>query len=93
MTDRAALRAIVSGRVQGVMFRAFVTRRAAALDVTGYTRNLADGTVEVVAEGRRQDLEALVEKLRQGPPYAVVEKVATVWSDYTGKHASFVVRY
>jgi len=93
MADQAALWAVVSGRVQGVMFRAFVTRHAAALGLAGFTRNLPDGTVEVVAEGSRQDLEALVEKLKQGPPHAVVEKVATGWSDYTGKHAGFVVRY
>ncbi len=93
MADRAALRAVVSGRVQGVMFRAFVTRHAAALSVTGYTRNLPDGTVEVVAEGSRQDLGTLVEKLKQGPPHAFVEKVDTVWSDYTGRYLGFDIRY
>jgi len=93
MADQAALRAIVSGLVQGVMFRAFVSRHASVLGISGFTRNLPDGTVEVIAEGNRRDLETLVEKLKQGPPHAIVENVAVVWSDYTGKHAGFTIRY
>ncbi|HZP26353.1 MAG TPA: acylphosphatase, partial [Dehalococcoidia bacterium] len=52
----AAVRAIVSGRVQGVGFRDFVARRAGFLRLDGYARNLPDGGVEVYAEGLRSDL-------------------------------------
>ncbi len=93
MADRAALRAIISGRVQGVMYRAFAARRATELGLTGYVRNLPDGTVEVVGEGPRQELTALLETLKRGPPFGVVEKVDTAWSDYTGRYADFQIRY
>ncbi len=93
MGDRAALRSVVSGRVQGVMFRAFAVRQANSLGLSGFTRNLPDGTVEVVAEGERAQLESLVDRLKEGPPFAIVEKVETAWSAPTGKYAGFDIRY
>ena len=93
MTDLASLQAIIYGRVHGVFFRDFVSRQAARIGLTGYVRNLLDGTVEVLAEGERKQLEELVGYLKVGPPAARVEKVATNWSEYTGKYFSFNVRY
>jgi len=91
----AALRlhATVSGRVQGVFFRAFVERQAAVLGLAGYVRNLPDGGVEVVAEGERLNLEKLLEYLRVGPPRARVERVDTHWQAYSGAFKNFRVRY
>lgn len=66
---------IVSGRVQGVFFRASTARKAAELGVTGSARNLPDGTVEVLACGSEAAVAALCEWLRQGPPAARVEAV------------------
>ncbi len=57
-TNIPRLHAIVEGHVHGVGFRAFVIRRASSLGVTGWVRNRWDGTVEVVAEGERPDLES-----------------------------------
>ena len=93
MTDLASLQAIIYGRVHGVFFRDFVSRQAARIGLTGYVRNLLDGTVEVLAEGERKQLEELVGYLKVGPPAARVEKVVTNWSEYTGKYSSFNVRY
>ncbi len=93
MTDLASLQAIVYGRVHGVFFRDFVSRQARQIGLTGYVHNLPDGTVEVLAEGERKQLEELVGYLRVGPPAARVEKVATNWSEYTGKYSGFSVRY
>jgi acylphosphatase len=93
MTDMASLRAKVSGRVQGVFFRAFVKSHALELHLSGYVRNLPDGTVEAVAEGERQRLEKLVEYLGKGPPPARVAKVQTEWSDYRGIFKDFRVMY
>ena len=75
--ESRALRFVVRGRVQGVGFRAFVLRHAHALGVEGYTRNLADGSVEVVAVGGATALAALAERLHQGPLAARVETVET----------------
>lgn len=69
---RVARRAFVSGRVQGVNFRAATARQAAALGVVGHARNLRDGRVEVVAVGAPAAIEALVAWLHEGPPTAQV---------------------
>jgi acylphosphatase len=89
---KAALRAIVRGRVQGVGFRDFVWRRARFLGLVGYVRNLPDGrSVEVVAEGQRDDLEQLLEFLRSGPPAARVEQVDVEWGEATDRFQRFVI--
>ncbi|MFQ6122067.1 MAG: acylphosphatase [Dehalococcoidales bacterium] len=93
MTDLASVQATVHGYVQGVFFRAFVVRRATELGVTGYVCNTPEGTVEVVAEGERKQLEKLISYLKVGPPGARVEKVATNWSEYTGSYSRFSIRY
>ncbi len=70
-----AYRYLVHGRVQGVGYRYFVLRQAEALGLAGFARNLADGSVEVVAEGSEQALAALESKLREGPSFSEVSDV------------------
>lgn len=66
----------VRGRVQGVGFRWFVRERARALGLSGWVRNVADGSVEVLAVGSLGELATLRRMLEQGPPAARVEHVA-----------------
>jgi len=66
---------VVSGTVQGVGFRYWTARKADDLDLTGYARNLFDGTVEVEAEGPAPAVDALMTFLRTGPPSATVADV------------------
>jgi acylphosphatase len=68
-------RFLVSGRVQGVCFRASTREQALALGLDGMARNLADGRVEVIACGDRQAIDALEHWLHRGPPAAQVEQV------------------
>ena len=70
-----AYRYLVHGRVQGVGYRYFVWRQAEALGVTGFARNRADGSVEVVAEGSEQALADLEARLREGPSFSEVSQV------------------
>ena len=78
--DRARLHALVRGRVQGVNFRSFTARHARRLGLSGTARNLADGrSVEVDAEGGRPALEELLARLREGPPFARVERIDLEW--------------
>jgi acylphosphatase len=94
MTDLASVQAIVYGRVQGVYFRDFTSRHAAELGLTGYVRNSPDGkAVEVQVEGERNQLERLIDYLKDGPPGAIVERVETNWSEYTGSYSNFSIRY
>jgi acylphosphatase len=71
-----AVRVIISGRVQGVGFRAYVERQAIELSLDGWVRNLRDGTVEAVLAGRSAEVHAIVDLLHQGPPSAHVAAVA-----------------
>ena len=68
-------RARVFGRVQGVFFRAWTQEQAEALGVSGWVRNRRDGSVELLASGRAEAVEALIDKVRRGPPAAQVERV------------------
>lgn len=71
----SAARFIVSGRVQGVFYRASTRERAMALGLCGYAKNRADGSVEVLAIGSASSIEALERWLWQGPSAAHVEQV------------------
>ena len=94
MADLASVQATVHGRVQGVFFRAFVSRQAIRLCLTGYVSNLPDReAVEVQAEGERKQLEELISYLKVGPPGARVERVEAIWSEYSGNYSSFSIRY
>jgi acylphosphatase len=87
------LQARVEGRVQGVGFRHHTLRRARELALTGYVRNRWDGTVQVVAEGRRSQVEELLSFLRAGPRSAFVTAVDAEWSEPGGDFDRFEVRF
>jgi len=94
MADLASVRVVVYGYVQGVFFRAFASRQATKLGLSGYVRNLPTReAVEVQAEGERKQLEKLIDYLKMGPPTAKVGKVVTAWSKYSGSYSSFSIRY
>ena len=94
MTQQTALHAIVVGRVQGVYFRAFVENHATELGLIGYVRNLPSGReVEVMAEGDRDQLEKLLDYLKEGPARARVEKVVSQWQERSGKYSEFKIDY
>ena len=78
MSDFVARRCYVSGRVQGVFFRAATLQRAFELGVTGYAKNLADGRVEVLACGEQGAVVQLCDWLWQGPPSAKVTRIEAV---------------
>ena len=87
------LEAIVSGRVQLVMYRDFATRKARSLGLVGEVENLADGTVRVAAEGPRAKLEAYERKLWKGSLLAKVEKVEAAYLPATGEYKYFDITY
>ncbi len=83
------LHAVIRGDVQGVGFRYFVLRKAQQLGLRGWVRNNDDGTVELVAEGARQDLEQLKRAVGEGPRMARVDRVDTRWQNATGNLDGF----
>ncbi len=77
--DFLELYAKVYGRVQGVGYRYFVKNNALDLNLTGYTRNLIDGSVEVLAQGREDNLQKLIQFLKKGPFLAKVERLELIF--------------
>jgi len=87
------LEAVVSGRVQLVMYRDFAARNARGLGLLGEVKNLADGTVRVVAEGPRATLETFAERLKRGSVLSRVDRVALAYKPATGDYQSFSITY
>ena len=86
---KVARRFIVSGEVQGVGFRFFAQRVAARHQVTGYVRNLADGTVEAHAEGTPEAVEGFRHDISVGPGHARVSQVEEIAAEPTGLYPTF----
>jgi acylphosphatase len=87
------LHATVRGMVQGVGFRYFVIDKALSLGLRGYTRNVSDGSVEVLAQGPRPALEKLLALLRRGPAAADVSEVEVDWRAPTTHVSGFHLRW
>lgn len=87
------LEATVRGRVQGVGFRHFTRRTAQSLGLVGFVRNDPSGTVTVIAEGSRENLDDLARALYDGPRSAVVEHVETAWTSPRDDFSDFSVAY
>ncbi len=83
----------VSGRVQGVFFRAHTQKQAVRLGLTGWVKNLADEGVEILAEGERAKIESFINAVKQGPPLAHVEKAEVIWLDYRGDLNEFKITW
>ena len=81
----------ITGRVQGVCYRAHASDQAQALGLSGWVRNRLDGSVELVAEGDEPALRALVDWCHDGSPWAAVDGVKQEWADATGEHTGFQV--
>tara|TARA_Y100000294_G_scaffold81843_1_gene76862 strand:+ start:359 stop:631 length:273 start_codon:yes stop_codon:yes gene_type:complete len=75
----SAVHIIVHGFVQGVFFRASTQSQATEHSLTGWVRNLPDGTVEIHAEGEKESLDRFIEWCRQGPPSANVQRLDLDW--------------
>ncbi|WP_135662299.1 acylphosphatase [Halorhabdus rudnickae] len=84
MSERTHAHVHVTGRVQGVFFRATTRERAAEHDVDGWVKNLADGRVEAVFEGAEESVEAMIEFCHEGSPQARVEDVEVEYQEPTG---------
>ncbi|HET6370099.1 MAG TPA: acylphosphatase [Nitrospiria bacterium] len=92
MSDLRGAHIFVSGKVQGVGYRAFTERAARGLGLSGYSRNLPDGRVEVKVEGEREKIDRLVERLRQGPSAGRVDHLDVIPLPYSGEYSGFGVR-
>ena len=84
---------LISGKVQGVGFRNFTQMNAKQLGINGYAKNLPNGKVEVIAEGDKSQLDALIVLLKKGPRFARVDSLDVDERPFTGEYKTFGIRY
>jgi len=89
MTMNARL--IITGNVQGVGFRAFVRNRAIKNNVTGWVKNLDDGSVEALLSGSQENLNKLIEITRIGTPWSKVSNVVVTYNEDQKEHSLFEI--
>jgi len=82
----------ISGKVQGVGFRAFIRREAAVLNLKGWAKNLVDGRVEVVLQGEKNKVAQMIEKLKEGPSFARVDNLR-VNQEEVGDYSDFKIKF
>ncbi len=87
------IHAFIAGYVQGVNFRYYTSVHARKLHLKGFVRNLVDGRVEVLAQGKKENLERMVEWLNHGPASANVEYVNLSWGKARKKYKRFSIKY
>lgn len=85
------LHIIVKGRVQGVGFRYFILNKSKQIQITGFIRNLADGSVEIVAEGSDQALDKTLCDVKKGPSMSHVTECYSQFSDATNEFFTFTL--
>lgn len=91
--DTTRWKMVISGKVQGVYYRASTEKEANRLGVSGYARNLPDGRVEVVAEGSPDALRQLHQWCQDGPPEARVRGIQVEEQPASGEFSAFGVKY
>ena len=91
MAERRAVRVRISGHVQGVYFRAWARGEAERLGLDGWVRNEADGSVAALLAGPRANVDAMIARLHQGPPAAVVSGVIVEEADPADVAAGFSI--
>jgi len=84
---------IVSGKVQGLGYRAWVVRIGNLEGLTGWVKNLDDGSVEIVSEGEKNDLQVFTDRLWDGPGGSKVEDVNIEWQEATDEFVEFEIIY
>ena len=89
MTMNARL--IITGNVQGVGFRAFVRNRAIKNNITGWVKNLDDGSVEALLSGSQENLDKLIEITRRGTPWSKVSDVVVTYSEDREEYSLFEI--
>ncbi len=93
MAELARAQVLISGRVQGVFYRAYTRDQAQGRGLKGWVRNLPDGRVAAVFEGKRAIIEDMLNWCRKGPPYAAVDDLLVDWQPYQGDLDDFRIVY
>ena len=87
----AGVHVIITGKVQGVCFRMATKQEAEKHGVTGWVRNIIDGSVEAIFEGEKESIDLMLAWCWEGPPAAMVKKVETVWEEHKNEFQTFQI--
>jgi len=90
---KSTVHVVISGRVQGVWFRANTKQKAEQLGVTGWVKNTADGKVEALFEGDEKHIQEMIDWCHQGPPSAQVDHVEITEHSSSNGFDGFSVKY
>jgi acylphosphatase len=90
--DKICRHLYISGRVQGVGFRAYIYRNALKLKVCGWVKNLSNGGVEAVFAGERTKVLKLIELARNGPEWSMVSNIKVINENFSGEYSGFSVK-
>jgi acylphosphatase len=93
MTMNVCAHIVVSGMVQGVGYRYFVTKLARRMELTGWVKNCFSGEVEIEVEGPRGLIESMIKDLKTGNAWAVVRNIDVTFEKYQGKYTGFDITY
>jgi acylphosphatase len=91
--NEARAHLFIEGRVQGVFYRAFTRDVAYTLGLKGWVRNLFDGRVEALFEGKRESIESAIQECYSGPPGARVTNIDVKWEEFKGDLKGFAIRH
>jgi acylphosphatase len=83
----------ITGRVQGVGFRYFAAQKAKEMGITGWVRNIVDGSVTIIAQGIEEEIKTFIDYLYMGPTRSRVDKISTCAMQITSIFDSFSVKY
>ena len=91
--NRSRALIIARGRVQGVFYRATAQNKAKELLLNGWVKNKADGSVEMIVEGEKSNIEQFIEWAKQGSAPARVSELEVKWEEFSGKFNDFHIEY
>lgn len=91
--EKSRIHLIIKGMVQGVCFRANVKSKAKSINLNGSVENKSDGTVQIYAEGNKEDLQNLIEFCKNSPDFANVDKISIEWQKFLNEFDSFEIIY
>ena len=87
------LQIMVSGEVQGVGYRYYTQMKAIQFGITGWVKNLQDGGVEILASGKKEDLERFIDEVRRGNPFSTVDHIDVNETEKIETYRSFAIKY
>ena len=82
---------LITGKVQNVSYRINAKRKAEEFDLAGWVKNIPDGRVEILAEGKKENLKKMIDWCHNGSDYAIVNEVKIEWAEYEEKFDKFII--